>query len=253
MSTVYGPLGERLGALNQVDVAEVDWLHEADPDHGMGYFPAGWPAETWVLHGMWEDPAATDPRDADQQWREDNPDQVGGRLDVGVVVYGSTPFPDPPPPGWRRLRWRELAERLNESLDRPHRAPPSSGWFPIRSWPASIQTPPEGTLDNVCGPRLIDLVAEHTTGGPTTPCFAYYNLLTSPIRMQPSVLTGPLHAILDAAHQCGWTPTNVWPADRSWLITTDYDLWSTRLAGPPELTAALEGDPELETVRHHHP
>ncbi|MCD2191717.1 hypothetical protein [Actinomycetospora soli] len=45
------------------------------------------------------------------------------------------------------------------------------------------------------------------------------------------------------------TPDNVWPLDRSWLLTTDYDLWATRLAGPAALIAAIEADPELETTR----
>jgi len=35
-------------------------------------------------------------------------------------------------------------------------------------------------------------------------------------------------------------------------LTTDWDLWGTRIAGPPDVIAAIEADPELETVRYPH-
>nr|CTQ90460.1 hypothetical protein [Kibdelosporangium sp. MJ126-NF4] len=45
------------------------------------------------------------------------------------------------------------------------------------------------------------------------------------------------------------TPSNLWPADRSWFVYTDWDLWATRISGPPELIAAVTAHSELETTR----
>jgi hypothetical protein len=57
--------------------------------------------------------------------------------------------------------------------------------------------------------------------------------------------------VFDAARHSEFgnpTPDNIWPADRSWLLWTHHDLWGTRLIGSPEVVAAVETDPELETV-----
>ncbi|MEJ2863944.1 hypothetical protein [Actinomycetospora flava] len=243
-----------LGELREAVHAELDWL-EGQHDAGfLGYAPLGWPAETWVLHGMWEDPTAAAPgvvpRSVEQRWRDEHPGQDA----IGILVYESTPFHDPPPTGWRRLRWRELAARLGSPLDggeiEGYPVPPSSGWFPIRSWPESIQTPPEGSLDPLSAERLLAVLAEHSAGGFETPCFCFYNTLDSPIPMTPVVLAGPLRAVFDAArlNRGGLTPDNIWPADRSWLLWTDYDLWGTRVIGAPDLVAAIEADPDLETI-----
>lgn len=46
-----------------------------------------------------------------------------------------------------------------------------------------------------------------------------------------------------------FSPSNLWPEDRSWLLCTDYDLWGTKVVGPPSLIEALMNDRELETLR----
>ena len=73
----------------------------------------------------------------------------------------------------------------------------------------------------------------------------------------PAALTlrGPLTSVLEVARSSTRhtpTPDNIWPVDRSWLLTTDWDLWGTRIAGPPDVIAAIEADPELETVHYPH-
>ncbi|MFD7628524.1 hypothetical protein ACFV7Q_21200 [Streptomyces sp. NPDC059851] len=30
----------------------------------------------------------------------------------------------------------------------------------------------------------------------------------------------------------GWSPSNIWPRDRSWGFCTDYELWATEVAAP---------------------
>ncbi|MFD4315440.1 hypothetical protein [Streptomyces sp. NPDC058548] len=46
-----------------------------------------------------------------------------------------------------------------------------------------------------------------------------------------------------------YTPSNLWAADRSWGVCTDYDLWGTTVCGPRPLVEALLADNELEAVR----
>jgi hypothetical protein len=46
-----------------------------------------------------------------------------------------------------------------------------------------------------------------------------------------------------------FSPSNLWAEDRSWCLCTDYDLWATKVAGPPALIEALLSDFEIEAVR----
>lgn len=244
-----------LGDLREASEAEVDWLIEQDPKGSLGYAPLGWPAETWVLHMMWEDPDPVDVLSEEERWQLEHPGEKG----IGTLLYGSAAFNDLPPPEWPRLRWRELADRLGEPLGAEWEGqplPPCFRWFSYRSWPESIWTPAEGTLDAPTGDRLIQVLADHSPKGLETPCFCFYDILDSPDRMERLVLSGPLRAVFDAARysSTGYDPTpdNIWPADRSWLLWTEHDLWSTRVIGTPEVVAAVEADPELETAAHIH-
>ena len=43
-------------------------------------------------------------------------------------------------------------------------------------------------------------------------------------------------------------PEFVWPADRSWIVNTDYDLASTYVACDEDLADAILADPTLEAL-----
>jgi hypothetical protein len=43
-------------------------------------------------------------------------------------------------------------------------------------------------------------------------------------------------------------PEFVWPADRSWILNTDYDLDSTYVACDEDLAEAILADPTLEAL-----
>ena len=49
--------------------------------------------------------------------------------------------------------------------------------------------------------------------------------------------------------ETGFSPSNLWAENHSWCLCTDYDLWGSKVAGPPALIEALLSDPELEAVR----
>jgi hypothetical protein len=131
--------------LELADPDEVDWLRELEPGGSMSFFPRARPAETWVLHGIWEDPV-------------DGP--VGSicadRSEPGSLFWATAAGFTTPPDGWRRLPWRELAARLGTPLEGSNRGepvPPCFCWFPFASWPGSSVQPSEGGLD---APPAID-------------------------------------------------------------------------------------------------
>ncbi|WP_347661030.1 hypothetical protein [Micromonospora sp. B9E7] len=45
-----------------------------------------------------------------------------------------------------------------------------------------------------------------------------------------------------------FSPTNLWPEDRSWMVWTDYDLQGSKVSGSKSLIEAVERHPVLETT-----
>lgn len=65
----------------------------------------------------------------------------------------------------------------------------------------------------------------------------------------PTVYAGDCRDVGELVAELTLTPSNSWPADRSWLVYTDRDLQGTKVSGSCELIAALEADERLETIR----
>lgn len=240
---------------------EADWLAELRPDGELtGYDPGGRPDAAWILHAMYEwESGAT--RTTHQDLRRSlldahlvEPELIGGiNLDEWGVVDtgGAIGRSQHPGPGWRRLRWAELAGRTDEPVVPPG-SPPDfrslPGSHPDGSWPASIEPPGEGSLDREGWSRLVDLLTAWS--GPDTPCLAYIARGAAPDET-PHVLAGPLgeaRALYDDERGSG-SPANLWPADRSWVTWSDWDLWGTKVAGPPALIESILTDPDLEALR----
>jgi hypothetical protein len=78
---------------------------------------------------------------------------------------------------------------------------------------------------------------------------AYFGAVTVGDFDELVVYVGDLRDVGELAIHRGMTPSNFWPADRSWLVYTDWDLMATRVGGCRELIAALDADGELETLR----
>ncbi len=209
----------------------LDWVQERDKvgSATLGFNPDGWDATIWILHAMYENPALRSERSNKETFL--------------IGPLGRADCPD----GWKRLRWRELAERLGiDPFESKY--PPGTLSFPIRSWPANIQPPAEGSLDAAQYRRLVnhlvDAAGEHFT------CYAFYAQLWNPraagytiYELQADDLLGLYE--LDEVRS---SPTNLWPLDRSWFVYTDYDLWATKVSGSSNLIERIVNDPELESV-----
>ena len=98
---------------------------------------------------------------------------------------------------------------------------------------------------------MIRVLAAHSVDGVDTPCLAFYSSLAAGDFERQTVLAGPLGSVPDLVlDESGFhsTPSNIWAADRSWFVWTDWDLWGTKISGSSELIAAIGADSELETI-----
>ncbi|QMV22444.1 hypothetical protein GQS52_12340 [Streptomyces sp. SCUT-3] len=258
------------GSWSRVPGNATGWLAELDPDHGStGFEPPRRPDAAWLLHAMyvWEDgPVATTHDHVHRSVREagladgspssDAPAERGVEaLLAGAVVTGTgLGRSGHPGPGWRRLRWSELADRLGEP-------PVPQGEYPGRrclraarptgSWSAAIEPPAEGGLDREGWRRLVQLLALHSPAGSETRCRAFYSPLLTADWEHETVLAGRLGDAVALYDHPGMPscPTNFWAEDRSWVVHCHWDLWGTKVAGPRPLVRDLLGDPDLEALR----
>ncbi len=254
----------RMAVGRQLDEDEqrfwLDWLAERTEDDGIAGFDAsGWPASTWVLHAITEDLASASEATWDDIRRErlaaglEAPLIVGSvNLDEQSTVVGGSLGMSERSPGQRvRLRWHELAARLNLDLEVSNR-PPSSNWFPYRSWPARIDPPDEGSLDAESLVVLVEVLADASDGS-TSPCIAYYSPLANGARFDETwmreVDVTDVPSLVDRSAGRVGTPSNWWPLDASWMVFTDWDLWATKVSGSDALIAAIERDQRLECIR----
>ncbi|MEV6575735.1 hypothetical protein [Streptomyces sp. NPDC051577] len=212
--------------------SETGWLAALAQDDGLtGCEAPGRPDAAWVLGGMYERGATAGDSVNDSQSRDEHPG-----------------------PGWERLRWAELAARIGDpvvpqGLYPCFRCFPSTKGAGIR--PGSIEWPAEGSLDRPTWDQLIRFLTKHSPQEADTPCLAYYNPLIVQDFENRHVRSGRLgdaQALFDNPDIL-YTPSNLWAADRSWVLYTDYDLWGTKVCGPRPLIAALLADSEIEAVR----
>ncbi|MDA3642534.1 hypothetical protein LZ318_21540 [Saccharopolyspora indica] len=212
--------------------SEADWLADLTQGDGLtGYEAPGRPDAAWVLGGMYERGSAAGDSVNDGQGRDEHPG-----------------------PGWERLRWAELAARVGDPVV-PQGLYPCSRCFPSAEGtgirPGSIEWPAEGSLDRPTWDQLIRFLIAHSPRGANTPCLAYYNPIVAQDFETGHLRTGRLgdaQSLFDNP-DIPHTPSNLWAADRAWVVCTDYDLWGTKVCGPHLLVEALLADTELEAVR----
>ncbi|GAA3985612.1 hypothetical protein GCM10023085_79740 [Actinomadura viridis] len=242
------------------------WLKDLDPGHGSsGYRPPRRPDAVWILHAMyvWKDGLVTTTHDDVHQSALASglgePERPGdadlGDLMEGAVVTGTRlGRGGHPGPGWRRLRWAELARGFGEPVV-PEGVLPGHRCLrqahPTGSWSAAIEPPAEGCLDREGWRRLMSLLVRHDVEGEARRCLAYYCPFVTGDWDRETVLSGRLGDAADlydhpAVSSC---PSNLWAADRSWVVYCDWDLWGTKVVGPVSLIESILADPELEALR----
>ena len=208
------------------DVAAYGWLEDrAGKPIFAGVEAPGYAAYVRVFHSIYEPARRGQPADlaADSLWR---------------------------PPQSRRVRWRELADRLDVAFTGTERDLRFLAASPKRALLDYVDPPPEGSLDGENLQRLVDLLLRHSGDVPVT---AYYCVLAMAHWQGPAVFDGWLSEVPslyeDAALRHPATPQNWWPADHSWLVYTDWDLSTTTICAPLTLVEPLLADPVLECSR----
>lgn len=250
------------------------WALEDGVEDACGYDITPGKAGLWILNAMYEQESPANDETHDQQHRrhlasgEVEPWRIGDFDESDhpelKVPGGGLGWSGHPGPGWRRLRWQELSDRIGDPivrLDHDSIYPiPSRHSFPsVRrdgSWPTSIEPPTEGSLDSdsfralaaalreFCGAETT--VFAHWCQAITTEVFTVFEGRLADLEALQSL---PLHRTpLGEPIPFGSSPSNLWPADESWMLYTDWDLWGTKVTGSPELLAWLEADEFLETA-----
>lgn len=250
--------------LDKSQVADaIGWLMEqmVSDDYFTGFEVTGWEDEAWILHSVYQSSMPYGEMTHDEIDRIEQsagtiePAMVGDVNVSGIGIATGVPLGYVPVPGdeCTRVRWYELLGVPIDEVGREEVYPPSSYWFPYRSWPARIMPPPEGSMDELTYQRLLHDLADHSADGTDTECIAYYNLfgnkevgntddrfLGCSLEEIGGLVTGdePFH----------FTPASFWPEDRSWFVWTDWDLSGTKVSGSAELIAGLRADEQLEVI-----
>lgn len=108
----------------------------------------------------------------------------------------------------------------------------------------------EGQLERATANRLLTALAEASPRQPTFFVYSHPGCLIATPNHEPLAFRGRADE-LDAVHEeAGQVlgPTYIWPEDRRWLVTTDYDLVSTYVACGSETAEGLMADGELELL-----
>ncbi|WP_369359977.1 hypothetical protein [Streptomyces sp. cg2] len=235
--------------------AETRWLAALSGDDGLvGFEPPARPDSAWILHAMYEDlrfPVIS--ADADDVAGKEGTGGKEGTRDGDDE--DETDWAVPPGPHWQRLRWSELAERVGDPIIEEGSYPDRYQLHSCRTEtgrkPDNILWSNEGSLDWETWHQLLDVLIEYSPDGPDTRCLVHFCLNMFYYHV-PTVLTGRLGDARDLCHHPdlrAYSPSNIWPADRTWVTYTDFDLHGTKVAGPTPLIEALLNSPGLEALR----
>jgi hypothetical protein len=236
----------------------VRWLSKratgSEPLGYCGFNAVGWEADTWILNAMYEHGQQTDitHQEVRQHQLEHglvDPVMVGSvNLDERTVSTGiGLGLTKSPGPGWRRLRWSELADRVPSPMESSG-VPPCCRWFSYSSWPANIRPPGEGSLDLESLQALIGILIAESTDGSATRCRCYFSPLAGGGLVNQRVFVGALGEIVSLSVEESYSPSNLWPEDGSWFVYTDADLSGTKVSGSADLISMLDACSELETL-----
>lgn len=264
--------------------SRIDWLSDTWPptEGGTGIdVPDRWASCAWVLNAIYECDVMPDNLSHDETRRialdagAEEPIVVAGiDIDAVTTTPGATlGFTHRPAPEWGRLSWSELGKRdgfgfwavdgrwpnlrYTPQADWadpgviPAASWPSTGPAGGSSWPVSLLPPTEGSLDEESLSALIAVLRDHTPAESLEECSFYYGGVA--FMGDGATIYGvdlrDLPSFVRSQRGTQLTPSNIWPADRSWLVYTDYDLWATRVCGSTSLIDAVTQEGALDAVR----
>ena len=241
---------------------DLGWLVDRGGEN-LRYFTgsdvSGWEDSVWILNAFYELPFKGPlPTHAElHKFRivsgDEEPLIINGVNfdDLATGTSGGLGYERRPSANWRRRTWSEMLVRFPRPrpTDDP---PPCHRWFPGNDFPVNIEPPSEGSLSEEDFAELISVLTRHS---PMPACSLYFANVFS---IFPDPREAPVYEarlmdlpslIKEAAgnHQV-FTPANIWPSDRSWLVYTDYDLWATKVSGSTELINELRANSKLETL-----
>jgi hypothetical protein len=220
---------------------------------------AGWEDSTWVLNSFYELPftGALPTHDELHKSRIASGDEEpliinGVNLDDETTsTGGGLGYQRRPKADWQRRTWSEMLSRFPRPSPESG-TPPCYHWFPIRDFPANIELPTEGSLAEEDFTELIDVLARHSSSQVCSVYFAEISDVWLGWRDTPVFDTrlADLPVVIKEAAEDKqvFTPANIWPPNKSWLVYTDYDLWATKVSGSTELINELRSNPVLETL-----
>lgn len=239
---------------------DLGWLiPRPDTEYFTGCDASGWEDSTWVLNAFYELPFRGPLPTHDELHKsriasgEEEPLIVAGINldDVTTSTGGGLGYQRRPAADWQRRTWSEMTARFPQgrSVDGP---PPCFRWFPVRDFPANIELPTEGSMSEEDFTELIEVLSRHS---PTPTCSLYFADVFSilPDPREAPVYEANLMDLPSLLREAGednpvFTPANIWPLDRSWLVYTDYDLWATKVSGSSTLINELRTNSHLETL-----
>jgi len=223
------------------------WFIEPVGQNFTGWDAQGWDASTLILHAMYELKSGADAEDAERGHTLEHLELSSPSI-AGVTGYAGG-YLAAPGHGWHRLGWSEFARRFPGALfPEPRYLIPSHAWSYMSEMPETIMPPSEGSLDEASFNALLPILMAHSPEGADTECVALYAELLNMGR-PARLFRGRLGSIPDLLHgedRMICTPNNFWPADRSWFVWTDWDLWATRVSGDQALIRDMRGHPDLE-------
>jgi hypothetical protein len=264
--------------------SRIDWLSATWPpmEGGTGIdVPERWESCAWVLNAIYERDDLPDNLSYDDTRRialdagaEERIVVAGIDIDAVTTTPGVTlGFRDRPAPEWGRLSWSELGSRdgfgfwavdgrwpnlrYTPQVDWadpgviPVTSWPSTGPAGGSSWPVNLLPPTEGSLDEESLSALITVLSDHTPAESLEDCSFFYGAVPF-MGDGATIYSGDLRdlpSFVRSQRGRQLTPSNIWPADRSWLVYTDYDLWATRVCGSAALIDAIRQEGALDAVQ----
>ncbi|MCA8918902.1 MAG: hypothetical protein KDB32_07475 [Planctomycetes bacterium] len=209
--------------------------------------PAGYEVYIKVFHEVLEDLTV---QDRNVTWDEAEESSSISDDALASIISNTTLERSSPEDGFpsRRVRWAELAARYGLKFHPEINVRSFSRKFPRGSWPRYLVGPTEGSLSPEEFRRLLTVLQDHASADEV---FMYWDLPMEVQGKDSYCIAGELDSPLEMAWPPGVdsTPSYVWPASRTWIVHTNYDLSFTLVATNASSAYDLLSDDSLETIK----